>query len=76
MSTDNPNENNNLMQLDGTDLVKQPNTSMKAASPDESFSSKDENMGEFEDDSAKDYIDVYLKKISRTRFEIMQILCG
>ena len=61
-------ENNNLKHFDGIDLVKEYQNTLDTPSKIENISSQDINCSNdgIEDD-ANDYIDLYLRKITKTR---------
>ena len=70
-STNHFGENNNLEHFEGIDLVNsnshnKPEIGRKIPVYDQA---NQEFIPELEEDDANDYIDVYLRKISKTRYE-------
>ena len=67
--TNDVGENNNLKHLDGIELVKDYNqqTINDRMSQASSTLKQSEETNETGEDDAKDYIDVYLRKITKTR---------
>ena len=61
-------ENNNLKHFDGIELVKEYQNSLDTPSKIENISAQDLNGSNAGvEDDANDYIDVYLRKITKTR---------
>ena len=61
-------ENNNLKHFDGISLVKENRaTSLKENKIQELYSTNKEFISEVVEDDANDYLDVYLRKITKTR---------
>ena len=68
-------ENNNLKHFDGVDLVNEKHTPLEKGTKVQDLSTIHgrhtihgcEHVNETIDDNANDYIDVYLRKITKTR---------
>ena len=61
-------ENNNLKHIDGIDLVKEYQNTLDTPTKIEDISAQDLNgSNNGVEDDANDYIDVYLRKITKTR---------
>ena len=68
MSMNNCGENNNLKYFDGIALIKDSNsTSINGFPAQEMIPTNREPNREAAEDNANDYIDVYLRKITKTR---------
>ena len=65
-------ENNNLKHFDGIDLVKEYQNTLDTPTKIENISAKDLNgSNNGVEDDANDYIDVYLRKITKTRWKYL-----
>ena len=61
-------ENNNLKHIDGIDLVKEYQNTLDTPTKIENISAQDLNgSNNGVEDDANDYIDLYLRKITKTR---------
>ena len=64
-------ENNNLEHFDGIDLVKSNTDKAEVGRKIPDYNQPNQEfIPELEEDDANDYIDVYLRKISKTRYHI------